>query len=146
MAAGAMTDIICAGGLFLAKSTQRFLFLLRAQGKTANTWGLAGGKKEPHDNTIYDTLQREIEEEIGFKPIIDKTVPIEHYASKDNQFNYNTYVLLVKEEFIPTLNKEHFGYCWVTYDNWPKQLHQGVKATLSSKTTRTKLETILDII
>ena len=146
MATSSMTDITCAGGLFLAKDTKRFLFLLRAQGKTAGTWGLAGGKKEPDDATLYEALQREIEEELGFKPGIDKAVPIEHYASRDDQFYYNTYVLIVKEEFIPRLNEEHVGYAWVSYDNWPKPLHQGVKTTLSSRTTRAKLETILDII
>jgi 8-oxo-dGTP pyrophosphatase MutT (NUDIX family) len=150
MAIGSMTslkeDITCAGGIFLARSTQRFLFLLRAQGKTAGTWGIAGGKQEPEDSTLYEALQREIEEELGFKPAIDKAVPIEHYASRDDQFYYNTYVLLVQEEFIPRLNDEHVGYAWVGFDQWPKPLHQGVKTTLSSRTTRAKLETILAII
>ena len=45
MAFDIMTEIVCSGGLFLAKDTKRFLFLLRSQGKTAGTWGLVGGKK-----------------------------------------------------------------------------------------------------
>ena len=141
-----MTDITCAGGIFLARDTQRFLFLLRTQGRTAGTWGLAGGKKEPEDNTAYDALQREIQEEIGFLPNINKTVPIEWYASKDELFYYNTYVLIVDEEFIPKLNQEHAGYCWVTVDNWPKPLHSGLKNTLNNKTTKAKIQTILDLI
>ena len=141
-----MSDITCAGGIFLARNTQRFLFLLRTQGRTAGTWGLAGGKKEPGDNTAYDALQREIQEEIGFLPNINKTVPIEWYESKDELFYYNTYVLIVDEEFIPKLNKEHSGYCWVSIDNWPKPLHTGLKTTLSSRTTKAKIQTILDVI
>ena len=141
-----MTNIHCAGALFLAQSTQRFLFLERAQGRTAGTWGLAGGKQEPDDATTYDALLRECQEELGFVPEIVKTVPIERYASNDELFYYNTYVLIVAEEFIPKLNREHWGYSWVSYDHWPKPLHQGLRTTLSSKTTRTKLETILDVI
>jgi len=146
LAIGVIMDIHCAGGIFLARSTQRFLFLLRAQGRTAGTWGLAGGKLEPTDATPFAALEREITEEIGFLPEIDKTVPIEWYASRDEQFYYNTYVLIVEDEFVPKLNAEHQGYCWVGYDHWPKPLHQGVKTTLSSRTTRAKLETILDVI
>lgn len=146
MATSSINDINCAGAIFLARNTQRFLFLLRAKGRTAGTWGLAGGKQEPEDATTYAALEREIQEELGNIPKITKTVPIERYASRDEQFYYNTYVLIVEEEFIPTLNDEHTGYCWVNYDTWPKPLHQGVKTTLSSRTTRAKLETILDVI
>lgn len=146
MAIGSMTNIHCAGAIFLAQSTQRFLFLERAIGRTAGTWGIAGGKQEPDDATTYEALLRECQEELGFVPEIVKTVPIERYASNDELFYYNTYVLIVAEEFIPRLNKEHWGYAWVSYDHWPKPLHQGLRTTLSSKTTRTKLETILDVI
>ena len=146
MATSSITDIHCAGAIFLAKNTGRFLFLLRAKGRTQNTWGLAGGKQEPNDHTAYEGLLREIQEELGFLPAINKTVPIERYASNDDAFYYNTYVLIVEEEFVPTLNDEHHGYCWVNYDHWPKPLHQGVKTTLSSRTSRAKLETILDLI
>ncbi len=141
-----MTDIHCAGGLFLSQNTKRFLFLLRSQGRTAGTWGLAGGKVESNDATPYEALLREIEEELGYQPHIEKTVPIELYQSPDERFYYNTYVLIVKEEFVPILNQEHWGYAWVNYDHWPKPLHQGVKTTLSGRTSRAKLETILDII
>ena len=141
-----MSDITCAGSIFLAKDTKRFLFLLRTQGRSANTWGIAGGKKEPCDNTPYDALLREVQEEIGFLPNIEKTIPIEWYESKDQLFYYNTYVLIVEREFIPKLNHEHAGYAWVELDRWPKPLHQGVKTTLHNKTTRTKIQTILQVI
>ena len=56
-------QIIASGGIFLAKRTKRFLFLLRTQGRTAGTWGLVGGRKEPSDATPFEALKREIEEE-----------------------------------------------------------------------------------
>lgn len=141
-----MTEIICSGGLFLAKDTKRFLFLLRNQGKTAGTWGLVGGKKEPNDATAYAALQRETQEEVGKTPAIKKIVPLELFTSEDQNFQFNTYLLIVEKEFIPTLNNEHVGYAWCALNNWPKPLHQGVKRSLSNKTNKTKIELLLDII
>jgi 8-oxo-dGTP pyrophosphatase MutT (NUDIX family) len=138
--------IICSGGLFLSKETNRFLFLLRNQGRTAGTWGLVGGKQEPNDATAYQALEREIQEEVGKTPPIKKVIPLELYTSEDHNFQFNTYVLLVDKEFIPTLNDEHVGYAWSNHENWPKPLHQGVKRSLTSKINRTKIELILEIL
>ena len=132
--------------MFLAKDTRRFLFLLRTQGKTADTWGLVGGKKEPSDNTAYDALTREIQEEVGKTPAIKKIIPLELFISNDQHFQYNTYVLLIDREFIPTLNEEHSGYAWCNYENYPKPLHQGVKNSFTNKIIRAKLELLLDLI
>ena len=141
-----MTEIVCAGGLFLAKDTKRFLFLLRTQGKTAGTWGLVGGKKEPADQTPHDTLMREVSEEVGKTPPIKKVIPLELFTSRDQLFHYNTYVLLVDREFIPTLNNEHSAYAWCDIGTCPKPLHQGVRTSLSNKIIRTKLELLLELI
>jgi 8-oxo-dGTP pyrophosphatase MutT (NUDIX family) len=146
MEIGVMTDIVCAGGIFLSRRTHRFLFLLRSHGKTGGTWGIAGGKMEQDDNTLYQTLIREIQEELGCTPDIEKTIPIELYESADNLFYYNTYVLITPDEFIPMLNHEHAGYAWVDIDSWPKPLHQGVRTTLLNKITRIKLGTIIQLI
>jgi 8-oxo-dGTP pyrophosphatase MutT (NUDIX family) len=141
-----LSKVICSGGLFLARDTKRFLFLLRTQGKTAGTWGLVGGKKEPNDITPFDTLTREIAEEVGKVPAIKKVVPLELFTSADQNFQYNTYVLIIDREFIPVLNLEHAGYAWCSFDHWPKPLHKGVKTTLSNRIVKTKLELILDLI
>jgi 8-oxo-dGTP pyrophosphatase MutT (NUDIX family) len=141
-----MTDIICSGGLFFAKDTKRFLFLLRNQGRTAGTWGIVGGKKEPEDVTAYAALEREIKEEVGTTPKIRKVVPLELFTSEDQRFYFNTYMLVVDKEFIPVLNEEHVGYAWCALNQWPKPLHQGVKRSLSNKTNRTKIELLVDII
>ena len=141
-----MTEIICSGGLFFAKDTKRFLFLLRSQGKTAGTWGIVGGKKEPLDSTPYAALQRVISEEVGKIPTIKKAIPLELFTSEDQHFQFNTYMLIVEKEFIPTLNHEHVGYAWCNLNQWPKPLHQGVKRSLTNKTNRTKIELLLEII
>lgn len=139
-------SIICSGGLFLSKETKRFLFLLRNQGRTAGTWGIVGGKKEPVDETIYSTLIREIEEEIKIKPKILKTIPLEFFVSKDQNFQYNTYILLVEKEFTPMLNEEHAGYAWCNYEHWPKPLHQGLKNSFNNRIIKAKLDLLLELI
>lgn len=146
MAANSVNQIVCSGGIFLAKDTSRFLFLLRTQGKTAGTWGLVGGRKEPTDITAYDALSREIQEEVGKTPTIRKIIPLELFVSNDQQFQYNTYVLLIDKEFIPILNEEHSGYAWCSYETYPKPLHQGVKHSFTNKIIRAKLELLLDLI
>lgn len=139
------TKIICSGGLFLAKDSKRFLFLQRTSGRTAGTWSLVGGKKEPSDLTLIDALHREISEEIKIKPRIHKIVPLELFTSNDRNFQYNTYILIVDKEFIPILNNEHCGYAWCNFNSWPKPLHQSLKLTLGSKVNKIKIETIYEI-
>lgn len=139
-------QIVCSGGLFLAKDTGRFLLVLRTQGKTAGTWGLVGGRKEPSDITPFDALKREIEEEIGTVENIRKTIPLELFTSNDQNFQYNTYVVMVDHEFIPKLNSEHSGYAWCSFDNWPTPLHQGVKTSFGNRVVRAKLELLLDLL
>ena len=146
MAPNIVNQVVCSGGMFLAKDTQRFLFLLRTQGKTAGTWGLVGGKKELCDNTAYDALTREILEEVGKTPTIKKIIPLELFVSNDQHFQYNTYVLLIDREFIPTLNAEHSGYAWCDYENHPKPLHMGVRNSFTNKIIKAKLELLLDLI
>jgi len=139
------SSIICSGGLFLAKETKRFLFLQRTSGKTAGTWSLVGGKKEPQDLTLVDALDREIKEEIGFVPKIKKIIPLELFISRDDNFQYNTYILIVDKEFIPVLNHEHSAYAWCNFNAWPRPLHQSLKQTLLSKNNRIKIQTIYEI-
>lgn len=138
-----MSKIICSGALFYARNTGRFLFLHRTQGKRSNVWGLVGGTNEKNE-TPWEACKREILEEIGSVDIF-KTLPLERFCSKQNNFEYHTYVCLVESEFIPKLNYEHDGYAWVSYLKWPRPLHFGVKNTLSKKTNQTKLITMIEL-
>lgn len=146
MAPSSIKQINCSGGLFLSRESKRFLFLLRSQGKTANTWGLVGGKSELTDKSHLDTLNREIKEEINITPEIEKIIPLDFYSSNDAKFKYGTYVLLVSKEFIPILNREHTAYAWCSYGCWPKPLHKGVQNSFNNRIIKSKIELILDII
>jgi len=90
-------------------------------------------------------LKREIFEEIGTVEI-KKTMPLETFVSNDTNFLFHTYLCVVNQEFLPTLNHEHDGYAWVNFGQWPKPLHNGLKNTLNNKTNQRKLETVFRVI
>ena len=52
----------------------------------------------------------------------------------------------VEKEFIPHLNTEHDGYAWVSFGNWPKPLHQGLRKTFQNKTNQIKLDTVFKML
>jgi 8-oxo-dGTP pyrophosphatase MutT (NUDIX family) len=140
-----MDNIVCSGALFYTLDTNRFLFLHRTQGKTNNLWGLVGGTNEDQE-TPWEGLQREIEEEIGFIPSIKKTIPLETFVSNDSKFLFHTYLCVTEKEFLPKLNNEHDGYSWVSFGKWPKPLHYGLKKTLTTKANLNKLETVFQVL
>jgi 8-oxo-dGTP pyrophosphatase MutT (NUDIX family) len=139
-----MSDIVCSGALFYALNSKRFLFLHRARGKQSNMWGLVGGTNEGAE-TPWEGLKREIVEEIGSVEI-KKTIPLETFISNDNKFSFHTYLCVVKEDFIPKLNEEHDGYAWVSFSQWPKPLHHGLRNTLQNKNNLAKLQTVFQVI
>jgi len=104
------------------------------------------GGKSVADETAWQGLQREIVEELGHQPTIQKTIPLELFVSKDTRFKFHTFVCAVEQEFTPKLNTEHSGYAWVSINAWPLPLHDGVKKTLQNKSIKNKLQTILDLI
>jgi len=141
-----LTDkIVCSGALFYAKTTKRFLLVQKAHGKHEGTWGLVGGTNIAGENP-WQGLRREVIEEIGAMPDIIKTIPIETFVSNDTVFNFHTYLCVIEDEFVPILSTEHNGWAWVTIDRAPKPLHQGLRNSFSSKTIRTKLQTIFDLV
>ena len=140
-----MSKVRGSGALFLSQSTKRFLVLQKASGKKEGIWGLVGGKVDG-DESIWQSLCRETVEEIGFMPDIVKTIPLETFVSDDTHFNFQTYICIVREEFIPTLSSEHKGWAWCELDSWPKPSHQGLRNTISNKVIRAKIETIFEFL
>ena len=69
-------------------------------------------------------------------------------TNEDKETPWSALQREIKEEneFIPTLNIEHNGYAWVSFNKWPKPLHQGLRNTLSNKVNLTKLETVFKLI
>lgn len=140
-----MNNITCSGALFYSLNTKRFLLLHRTQSKQNNVWGLVGGTNDSGE-TPWKALEREIKEEIGSMPEIKKTIPLETFVSNDEKFKFHTYLCVVADEFLPKLNEEHDGYSWVSFNRWPKPLHNGLRNTLQNKTNQTKLQTVFDLL
>ena len=95
--------------------------------------------------TVYECIQRELTEEIGFVPELAKLNPIDVYQSRDKNFYYYSFVYLVQKEFSPVLNDESAGYAWVNIGVWPQPLHNGARLTLNKNGGTEKLHTILNI-
>ena len=134
-------NLVATGCFIYALDTKRYLFLLRNDaGKYGNTWGIAGGKVENQERTVAG-LQREIIEEIG-NIDIKKIVPLETFVSDNEKFTFYTYLVTVEHEFLPTLNEEHEGYCWVYLHKYPRPLHPGVSRSFKFDRIVEKLETI----
>lgn len=132
------------GVLFCSQATNNHLFLLR-NGKKFQEWGLPGGKVE-RGESLRQALERECLEEIGFWPENAKLLPIEQFTSDDDKFLYHTFYCVVKEDFIPKLNHEHLGYCWINGNLYPKPLHRGLFNTLNYDIIRQKIQIIHDAI
>lgn len=136
--------ISASGCLFLALDTGKLCLQLRSDtSKYGGTWSFWGGKSEQGEVPV-DTLLRELHEEIGIIPDVEKLYPLHKYISRDKNFEYNAFVLTVYEEFTPQLNHESGGYCWVNIGMYPRPLHRGAKSVLLNKNITSKLNTILE--
>ena len=132
------------GTIFFSTSTKRYLFLLRAKASHGDTWAFVGGKIKGDESPLQG-LEREITEEVGFMPDINKHIPIEKFTSKKKSFEYHTFISLVDNEFIPELNDEHKGYAWVSIAGWPKPLHPGVFNTFQIQEIMDKIKTVSEL-
>jgi len=138
-----ITNKTGVGTIFVSTKTHRVLLNLRAPYKTHSlTWSLWGGMMEENEQP-KPALLRELEEEMGFVPDIERIYPFDVYQSKDKHFKYYSFVCIVEEEFVPILNKESAGYCWVDLGQWPKPMHQGAKISFCNLKAIEKIKIIL---
>lgn len=116
-----------AGLLFLSKDTGRILLIHEDSKWTVPTFARQG--------TVLEDCKEIFQ---SYKE--GKILPIELYVSQDKGFEYGTYLCLVDEEFTTNVVKT---LCWASIDDLPKLVHNGLRTTLNSDITKTKLETIL---
>lgn len=118
-----------AGILFLSKDTSKILLILDEGKWTVPTFIRQGAVLEDADPVIKSYYS---------KPA--RLIPLELYVSSDNGFEFSTYVCLVDSDF--TIEKCP-TYCWASFDFLPKNLHSGLKTTLSNKVINDKIKTML---
>lgn len=135
---------IGVGCLFYSQQTHRYLFLLRNGQRHNGHWGLVGGKIEARETPIQG-LTREIKEEIG-DINYRKVIPLEHFTSDNEKFEYHTYVIPVESEFVPELNDEHRGYAWTRIEDHPRPLHPGVWRTFNFSSILEKIKTLESVL
>jgi 8-oxo-dGTP pyrophosphatase MutT (NUDIX family) len=133
------------GALIYAKSTNRYLFLLRNKTKHAGSWGIVGGKVESGETVIHG-LVREIQEEIGQNYSNYKFIPLETFTADNRKFVYYTFLVSVDKEFVPELNAEHRGYCWVELNDHPRPLHPGLWRSFNFDIVKKKIKTLESIL
>lgn len=135
------STVASCGALVYCTSTHRYLFLLRNAIRHSDSWGLVGGKVEKTE-TVIQGLHREIQEEIGSTISYKKVIPIEQFTSDNGKFVFHTFLIPVDKEFVPELNHEHRGYCWVHLKDHPKPLHPGVWRSFKFSAIVDKLKTM----
>ena len=139
------TNLEGCGALVYSRSTNRYLFLLRNKSKHAGSWGIVGGKIDAGE-TVIQGLVREISEEIGQDFTKKKFIPLETFTADNQKFVYYTFLVNVEEEFVPTLNDEHRGYCWVELNDHPKPLHPGLWRSFNFEIVKKKIRTLESIL
>ena len=133
------------GTFIYSISTHRYLFLLRNSSKYSGTWGLSGGKIDANEQLLA-SLTRELSEELGYEFHNVKVIPIEKFTSDNGHFSYHTFLIPIEDEFVPVLNYEHRGYCWVALEDHPKPLHPGVWRTINFTAVVEKIKTLEKVL
>jgi hypothetical protein len=118
-----------AGILFISKKTSRIFLILEDSKWTVPTF--------VRNTSVFDDSKQLILDLVGQD---SRLIPVELYQSQDMGFEYSTFMCLVDEEFF---GSKEITICWSHLENLPKNLHTGLKSTLTNKITQTKIETVL---
>jgi len=126
-----------AGCIIMAQDTKRILLPLRSEWvQEPSTWGTWGGAID-HGENPKESVLREIEEEAGYNGDILDMILL--YTYKDDDFRYDTFVVVIPTEFEPQLNWETKSTRWVEFGEWPKPLHFGLETVFKDGPAMNKL-------
>lgn len=117
-----------SGVLIAAARTGKVLLLRRSDEVTEpRTWAIPGGKVEPGENPQHAAF-REAQEEAGLFGSMLVTGPV--YTFKEPNFEFQTFLGIVEDEFEPVLNWESDDWGWFSLSRMPRPLHPGVREML----------------
>lgn len=127
------------GAIIVSEHTGNVLTVLRSSKESyPNTWTFAGGRVERNEAPA-EALTRELGEELSLTNF-KKILPLHRYQSRSRDFVYDTYIVLVDNEFVPELNWENSGYAWTDIDNLPGPLHPKTKQMINSARLKAKFK------
>jgi 8-oxo-dGTP pyrophosphatase MutT (NUDIX family) len=120
-----------AGCVVIAKGTGRILMPHRSPHvEQPNTWGTWGGAIDGQEDPLKAAL-REFEEESSMSSsMVVETFPL-YVFKHQSGFQYHNFLVVIKEEFEPTLDWETQGSQWVEFGEWPGTLHFGFQGILN---------------
>lgn len=112
-----MNDYIHATGTIIENAQGEILLLLRnKQNPEGGTWGLVGGKINPHEDKIISVIKK-IRQEIGLEVDANELVFIHtfHWDRPDIQLEFDVFKLYKKDLSEIKLTKEgHIDYMWIS--------------------------------
>lgn len=117
-----------AGVVVYCEKTGRYLIGLRSRYvNEPNTWGTFGGKIDDDDEDPKDAAKREMGEETGYTGEVELT-PIDVFQS--GNFKFYNFLGKVSDEYQPKLSWENSEIRWMKLDEFPNNLHFGLKRLL----------------
>lgn len=115
-----------AGCIVMAEESGRVLLALRSQQVLEpGTWGNWGGAV-PEGVAPRAHALKELYEETGYQGPITNVQQM--HVFEKGTFRYTNFLVVVPNEFEPSLNWEADDYQWCTLEEWPQPLHYGLKA------------------
>lgn len=136
---------IGAGIILFNKQTGDILLGKRSFGSpNGNTYSPFGGTFELRDLNPKQTAKREVKEESGINSNEYKMSTSPFYVQDTPNLIFYTYLGILSEQSIVTIDKEHTTYGWYPLDHLPSNLHPGFQELISHK--KSELENIINKI
>lgn len=125
---------MAGGALFYAQDTGKYGLGLRSKiCDSPHTYGPIGGSADDKDENMFETIIREVGEEIGCAIKKEQLTPL--YVDKKPNFQYHTYLCTVpkQNDIQPKLNDENDEFTWFSKNEMPDNLHPGFAKLMQLK-------------
>jgi 8-oxo-dGTP pyrophosphatase MutT (NUDIX family) len=134
-----------AGAIIIEKRRRRILLLRRSESvEDPEVWGIPGGKIDSGESPLV-ALEREINEELGrdtvrYEGIQLSRHPLHVWHAPGHDFQFATYVGIVRSDFRPRLNWENTDFDWFGLD---EALKMPIKRSSREELAKKRYEEIL---
>lgn len=120
-----------AGAIVMARSSGRILLAHRSLAvEQPGTWGCWGGAIDRDEDPIA-AVHRELQEEAGYEGAILETRPL--FVFRKENFSYENFLIIIEDEFTPSLNWESQNAVWFDVGDWPAPLHFGLDSLFADE-------------